>query len=69
MENAMIILLGLGIVALIGYLIWLLTKKDETPVKSNVIIKTTPYPEDPYRYWTWAADWRKPLGWRRRWHH
>lgn len=69
MENAVLVLLGIAIIALVGYLIWMVSKSDDNSKddKTNVIIKTAPYPEDPYRYWNWASNWRRPLGWRR-WH-
>ncbi len=65
MENTILVLLALGIVALLGYVIFLTTKTDDK--KPDVIIKKE-FVEDPYRYWTWAADWRRPVSWRRRWH-
>lgn len=65
MENTILVLLALGIVALLGYVIFLTTKTDDK--KPDFIIKKE-FVEDPYRYWTWAADWRRPVSWRRRWH-
>lgn len=66
MGDGLLIFLAAVIIILGGYLIYLVSKEPEHA--PNVIVKTD-YLNDPYRHWTWAADWRKPVSWRRRWHH